>query len=69
MIELMEQKAGKEAKETRRGFRRADYDSWQNSLRNFYRKKARARRFAKKAEELVYHYVESLGISEEDSCG
>lgn len=51
------------------GFRRADYESWQNSLRNFNGKKARARRFAKKAEEQVSHYVGSLGISAEDPCG
>lgn len=48
---------GRQAKETRSGFRRADYESWQNSLRNFYKKKARARRFAKKAGEEVSHYV------------
>lgn len=41
VIDLMEWKAGKASKRGKSGFRRADYDYWQNSLRNFNRKKAR----------------------------
>lgn len=41
VIELMEWKPGKASKRGKSGFRRAGYDSWKNSLRNFKRKNVR----------------------------